>query len=115
MHWASEWKSEWLSRLRQRRWRPHHNAAVVLPEPPDEILAKLETLQRAFRMHNAALQELLSEGGDPMNARLYRQCLSDLRRAIIEQNVRLNVARYQQQDAEYRSERTANRNVSVWN
>jgi flagellar export protein FliJ len=59
----------------------------------DSATAELALLRRAQRMHRAGLRSTLDGDGDPMNVRLYSQCLRDLEDAIACQRKRLDAAR----------------------
>ena len=77
-----------LQKLRKRRQDTARTSGEVVAI--DERLARL---REALSLHKQALQEMLEAGADAMNVALYRQCISDIGKAIAAESIRLAAAR----------------------
>ncbi len=85
--------AEIMLKLRQRREKSARQDYASCSSDIEAISHRLRTLRTASRMHGEALQQMLTDGIDAMNMRLYRQCMDDIDRSISTESRRLRKVR----------------------
>ncbi len=86
-------RSEILLRIRRRRESAARQRFSCTANDVQAIGGRIDKLRQAYRMHNQALRQMLQDGADAMNMRLYEQCLTELQKSIENESRRLGTAR----------------------
>ena len=83
---------EFLLKLRKRRLEGTRQDFSQAAGEVEALTSRLEKLRVALRVHNQALGEMLQSGADPMNLRLYSQCIHGIEEAIDDESRKLLAA-----------------------
>ena len=86
-------RQEIQKRLRKRREDTARQQFSRAAGEVSALTSRLTRLHELLGIHTQALREMLAEGGDAMNFRLYNQCISAVRQDIAENNRQLRSAR----------------------